>query len=301
MTYAGRREVVLGLWLWAAMAWAGGLQVHGWTTDGLFVHERVASQMVEGTEFPDFIEYVVVDVKDVSDQGVEHLELKQGEDGSIDRGAFDAWLTAHPLAGSKAARTGPKGTRLEAHVGPAAALGEYEPETAWHGSVFEAKVEMEGADAAEFRVGLSVGGEGFWELSRQPMQAGAFGGHVYTASAWFHPSEPYVAVVVDMGTLQTMRGPLEGRTQVFVVRTRPMVAVLAPSRLSSSLEATAASIAGLGTVSTGEAQKERTATVVYFAEGFRSDADAIAAKVSGTVEPLTWEAPQHIVVALGAP
>jgi len=274
----------------SGVAMAGDLKVHGWTTDDQFVVERDAGESYVEDNHPAWNSFRRVTVYDTDGQRVHSLDLRsaEGADG-VDRTALEAWLQAHPLAESSAGRVGPRGAHLEARS----------RDGSWSGPVYEVQASMDDDDDQQIVVGLSRGGEGFWEVHRQTLVATAFGGHEYTASAWFHPSQPLVAVVVDKADRFTMRGPFEGYVTVEMVKTRPLTAVLAPARLADEAEAAAASLRGMATVTVGEAKKDREATVVYYAEGFGSEAEAIAAKVGGSVDPMTWDGAQHVVVALG--
>lgn len=279
--------------LWVSMATADSLEkVHGWTTDGLFVYEQKAYNVIPHEDFNEDVPYTTVWVTKATGESVTSFTLgTEGELGAVEQETFGVWLGNHPIVVSKPARTGPRGTRLEGRA----------PSGAWKSDAFVVDRNADVPEGSTYSIGLSGSGEGFWPQHQQTIQTTAFGGHTYQATAWFHPTQPWVALVIDHSDVQTMRGMLSGGLTVKIVPTQPLIAVLAPQRLAAAAQEAATSIEAQGTVTTGEAQKDRTATVIYFAEGFRDDAEAIAKTLGGTVEPLTWKAPQHIVVALGAP
>ena len=279
-------------WLIIAAAAAGGTTtVHGWTTDGWFLVETVDYDIVrvEETDDHDFVTFHHLRATAPDGRPGRMLRL---EGDPIDRAPFDRFVAEHPLAGTRSVRKGPQGTQLEVRA---------EGGT-WSGQGFTAtgSMDLDGDDPL-MTLGLSAAGEGWWPVHTLPLKATAFGAFTYTTTAWFHPSEPWVAIVVDRRELTTMRGPVAAEAQVVFARTRPLVAVLAADRLADRQAKAAEKLATLGTVTTGEAKKDRQATTVYYAAGFEAEGEAVAQALGATAEPMTWEGPQHVVVALGAP
>jgi hypothetical protein len=123
-----------------------------------------------------------------------------------------------------------------------------------------------------------------------------------TVTPWPSPDGTAVAILQRFAAAETALGPAPALDMVSVYGVSPVVEVLASSDLAAAVvEATAASLGGLP-VRVGSAQKAREKTVVYAAEGFEAQAQAIAAKVPGgaVVEPLTWKPIGDLVIALGA-
>lgn len=103
----------------------------------------------------------------------------------------------------------------------------------------------------------------------------------------------------------TMRGPTLSHAEWTIHQVRPLVSVLAPEGARQHARAVVEILSkpGNGLIQAGVAQAAREQTVVYFREGFESDAQRIDRQLGSGVtrEPMTWEGPQDIVVALGPP
>jgi len=152
-------------------------------------------------------------------------------------------------------------------------------------------------------VGLSRRGERSWPQWTQALDASAMAFLPYTVTTRRSPDGRYAAVVVTQDGAWTMRGALLASSTVHLVPAAPLISVLSPPAMAGARGHIADHLRALrvGAVNAAESLAEREASVVYFADGFESQARAIAGQVSGgaTVEPMTWDGAQHVVVALG--
>ncbi|MBN2801250.1 MAG: hypothetical protein JXX28_19070 [Deltaproteobacteria bacterium] len=280
-------------------------EVLGWTDDGAVVLKvrRFSTVAPAGQDFEDVAEMSERFAVVVRGDAEEHRWRLSGEYPDFQKvhpapeaEAWKKWSAGHPL---HAPATAPSGLQLR--VNPTGPKGTWSlsPE----GDGVQLTHEQIGEDIPIAHIGLSNDGDGFWELWTTPFPFSAWS---MSATATARPSFSHdgrrVAVLFQTDGAVTMRGAIHGNLDVMLFDAAPLTSILAPQSLpASATQAAKAALAGMGALQTGPAKAARERSVVYYAEGFKPQAEAMAAKVPGgaTVEAISWEAPQHVVVALG--
>ena len=202
------------------------------------------------------------------------------------RGAFDAWLKAHPLAPLAGGRA--KGdAKAVAHLSAGSVKDD--------GDGFDFDVPKGKRATVTFAVERGGKATPSASCAVKPPVRELVG---YAAPAW-SPDERRVAWScyrhAGEWDYDVVVGPASG----------PRVEMLADATISkATIAAVAAALekAGFFPTHAGPAQKARAATVVYAAKGFEAAAKAAAAAVPGgaTVDGLSWKADADLVVAVGA-
>jgi hypothetical protein len=167
------------------------------------------------------------------------------------------------------------------------------------------KWSYRGSEDETLVVGVQRSGGGWWPVLQEESFMGAWGYTYRSVHLYPSPDERWLAVYVATSGAVTMRGTTLGSSKWTVHQVRPLVSVLAPAGQSSHADAVIEQLSerGNGLLQTGTAQAARETTTVYFKPGFKSDAERMARQIPGdaVVEPMTWQGPQDVVVALGPP
>lgn len=278
-------------------------EVFGFTADGALaygvdVHDlyEPAGEIMDASDYePGTVHHVVVLRGDaIAHDWVVGADLPNHvARPKDDAAAWATWRQANPLTAPVKGASNAAGVRVDL-VGV---------ETGAGGPPWQLHRGMDD-DEQPVTVALSNAGKGRWVVgSVVPAWPVWSSSATSTVDAYWTAGGDRVAVVFVAPEQMTMRGPSFGRVEVHLRQATPLVSVLAPKALGEpTASKVAAAIADLGAIDTGEAKAERDATVVFYAPGHEDAAKAIAAKVPGgaTVEPITWDAHQHVVVAVGA-
>lgn len=285
--------------------------VHGWTAEGELVYEVQV--------WDHYAPAVVEDASDMEPGSVRHVRVQRGDQLVHDwvigselpkfvlepappsaEAEWTAWRAAHPLKSGATSQTGPTGARWEMLVQEG---GDFLPATCKADSCVAYGSMDSDAPEARAQVALTPG-QGRWPLLTWTVASSMWTSSLDTqVHATWSPDGHDLAVFREVETVMMMRGLVFGTLSVDVYDAWPLIGVLTPPKLGKVVsDKVVKAIEGAGAVQTAEAKAERSTTIVYAKAGFEAEAAAIAAKVPGgaTVEPMTWEGPQHLVVAVGA-
>lgn len=201
------------------------------------------------------------------------------------------WKSAHPVS---------KGTVSTARLGKTLGMRlAGEDFGGW--SENKASLHLGYDDEIQVWATLSKGDKSWeWDLGEQQ------GGGMYSRSVnltpyWSANSKSIALLLNDPGGMH-MRGPIPGELDTRIARTA-LVTLMAHESLDDSVARWAgralAQELGLGFQRVEPAKKARDSHVVYYAEGWKSDADAIVSVLGGSAEPLSWKSSADLIVALG--
>jgi hypothetical protein len=128
---------------------------------------------------------------------------------------------------------------------------------------------------------------------------------VTDVTPYWSPDGKRVAWLIDEGSRQCGLADCTQLSAVIGSAGGVNVQILADNAILSRVVrpvAKAVAAAGLTPAFVGKALKAREKSAVYFGEGFKAQADQIAAALPGgaSVEKLTWKSPADVVVAVGA-
>jgi hypothetical protein len=281
--------------------------VHGWTADGALVLEittHVALRRPNHYDDPSpargTLRYAVVQRGDAVVQRwllSKELPSHATNDEPLQVDAWTGWRNANPLVPAPPSRSAPGGVRLE--VRPTEGV-----RSEWRGASVQivGSCETDAPDpVATFA--LSNGGEGSWPLHRQPTKAALAQEPIeLTGSGRWSADGRRVALIVERPELPTMWALWLPELDVVLSLATPLIGVLAPASLeAAAVDRVDAALRDLGLIQRAPAKAERQVSVVYAASGYEADAAVIASRIPGgaTVEPLSWRATQHVVVAVG--
>jgi hypothetical protein len=173
------------------------------------------------------------------------------------------------------------------------------------GSWAEEAWTYHGADDEVITLGIGRSSGGWWPVQTETLHPTAFGQTVRTIHTYPSPDGRWLAVYLENGSRLTMRGVTLASSTWSLHQIRPLVSVLAPDGQSADADTVAERLNenGNGLLQTGTALTARETTTIFFKPGFKSDAERMARRIRGDeiVEPMTWDGPQDIVIALGPP
>jgi hypothetical protein len=276
----------------------------GWTRDSRFLAYRQTTTCRgmggddgdggdAGVSFisgPRDVEAVVVEARSGA---VEKFDLEIAAKPAAGAKGFAKWRSAHPLAPVQERAVSPDGGRTWLLTGKSGRdLSK----------VFE-DGSLEGLEE-ETPVSLDIRARGKLWSGEGWTPADCMGNPEGTAFGRWSPDSMYVAWFAEVGTCTYTGGCGEQHFDVHVSRAGPSIQVLADRALLPEALAGARSALerdGYSLISTGVAQDHRVKSVVYARKGMEEAGRNVAAAIPGgaTVEPLTWNAPYDLVVALG--
>lgn len=306
----------MNLLVWATSAMALTYEdssmgtVHGWTADGALVFEITTHVALRN---PDYwnnptpvrgtLRYVVMQQGDkVLFRWLLAKELPPHADNKepLQADAWAIWLlnSGGPLP-AFSSRSTPSGVRLEVRRAERV-------RSEWHGASAQVVGSYAFVDAVDpiVSIGLSNRGEGFWTLYQRPIEVASVQDSLELAVAGYWSADwRHVALSVERRELDTMWGTELPSLEVVLAPAAPLIGMLAPASVEGAvLDRVEAAVRDLGPVQRAPAKAERAVSVIYAATGYEADARAIASRIPGgaTVEPMSWPAPQHVIVAVGA-
>lgn len=305
----------MNLLIWATSAMALTYEsssmgtVHGWTADGALVFEITTHVELRN---PDYwnnptpvrgtLRYAVVQQGDqvlfrwlLAKDLPPHADDKQ----PLQADAWAMWLLDSGGILPALSRSAPSGVRIEVR-------SAQRVRSEWRGAQAQVVGSYDSVDAADPIVsfGLSNGGDGSWPLYQRPVEVASVQESLELAVAGYWSADGRrVALSVERREIETMWGTKLPSLDVVLAPAAPLIGVLAPASVEGAVvDRVEAAVCDLGPVQRAPAKAERAVSVIYAATGYEADASAIASRIPGgaTVEPLSWPAPQHVIVAVGA-
>lgn len=275
------------------------VKVWGWTQDNAWVveiktHDFYANATLDG-EIPGSTRKVCA----IATHGEDSCWLLENElpahlmaqSEPVQIREFGQFLAQNPLRKGLTEAEGLDGVEAEAKCPNAK-----DTATGW-------EIPYNAATPPSLTLAVSRLGKGTWIVDQYSLPMNVWQEELTaTVSVEWSPDQRAVGFATGAPPVKALPGMVYNDLHLSAAAAAPLISVLVPAEFGEdALIRAVAAMDARGALQTGPAKSARPVSVVYFAPAWKAEAEALARTIPGgaTVKPLTWEAPQHLVVALG--